>query len=325
MVKSVICITAAVLFIIINTAILFLKSNFNYAINDEENYYLVFQKWVTTTIFMVTIIIGLLSISFAINLRHFLSYSLLCIECLLVIIYSLSKYKVITINGENIKVERLFRKELNIKFSSINQALYTPNGGINIKLKNKDSFEVSFNSENFHKFCSSLLKYNVKIKTGLIPYQDSHVFISKYMMTIRFPKTMIREYYQCKRFFRNSTFLFSARSYDFNEYIEGYNKESGKDTSEFVDFVKNDLLVNDFTDKKTYKETIDGFDFNIIDAIDNQDKTRGRSAYIYKSTNDYLVLYTDYNIENKEEFKVKMQKAIRKAAYEDGKTKFSRI
>lgn len=325
MVKSVICIAAAVLFIVINTAILFLKADFNYAINDEENYYLFFQKWVRTTIFMGTIIIGLMSIFFAINLNHFLSYSFLCLECLLVVIYSFTKYKGILVVGENIKVERLFRKELNIKFSNIKEALYTPNGKLNIKLKNKESFEISFNSENFHKFCNSLLKYNIKIKTGHIPFQDNHVFISKFMLTVRFPKTMLREYYQSKRFLRNSVYLFSARSYDYNEYIEGYRKESGKEIDEFTELIKNDLRINEFKDKKTYKETIDGFEFNIIDAVDMLDKKRLRSAYIYKHKNNYLILYTDYYLDNKEQFKDKMKKAIRKAAYEDGKTRFSRV
>ncbi len=38
MIKSVICITAAVFFIVINTVILFLKPEFTFAINDENDY-----------------------------------------------------------------------------------------------------------------------------------------------------------------------------------------------------------------------------------------------------------------------------------------------
>ena len=39
MIKSVICIVATVAFIEINTAILILKPDFKYAINDENNYW----------------------------------------------------------------------------------------------------------------------------------------------------------------------------------------------------------------------------------------------------------------------------------------------
>ena len=38
MIKSVICVVASVLFLVINTVTLFLKPEFDFAINDEENY-----------------------------------------------------------------------------------------------------------------------------------------------------------------------------------------------------------------------------------------------------------------------------------------------
>lgn len=325
MIKSVICIVASVLFLVINTVTLLLKPEFNFAINDEENYCVYYQKWIRTIVFMATIIIALICMYFAINLQIVISLCLLTIECLLVVIYNLVKYKGITVNGENIKVERLFRDVINTKFSKITNVYYTPNARLSIKLSNRKTFDVSFNSENFHKFYTSLIEANIKFKTGRVPGEESHVYLSKHDMTIRFPKTMFREYYQSKYYLRNSKYLFSARSLDNKEYIECYYKESGKNFDEFIDLIKTDLKVNEFKVGKKVEETIDGYDFTLVEAVNKNDDSKGRTAYVYKEKDGYIVLYCDYQLKEKENFYIKMNDAIRKPAYEDGKSSFSRI
>ena len=274
MIKSVICIVGAVIFIVINTIILFLKPDFNFAINDKENYVVYYQKWIRSVVYMSTLIMALFCIYFAVNLSHVLAYCLLVLECLLVVIYALCKYKGITINGENIKVERLFRKELNTKFSNITKVIYMPNARISIKLKKKIGFDVSFNSENFYKFYYSLIDHDVKFKTTRIPNDENHVYLTKYNITIHFPKTMFREFYQNKSYLRNSKYLFSARSLENHEYIEGYYKESGKELSEFVELIKNDLALNEFKYVSDKKENIDGYDFTILKTLNNITSTK---------------------------------------------------
>ena len=325
MIKSVICITSAVFFIVINTIILFLKPEFTYALNDENNYCIYYQKWIRTTVFMATIIMALFCIHFAVELSHIITYVLLALECILVIIYALCKYKGITINGDKIKVQRLFRKELNTTFSNITKVIYIPNAKIVIKLRKRESFDVSFNSENFYNFYKTLIDKKVKFKTGRIPSTDNHVYLTKYNITVHFPKTMFREFYQNKAYLRNSKYLFSARSLDNTEYIEGYIKESSKKLSEFVGLIKNDLSLNEFKPVSDIKENIDGYDFTIIKSLNKNDKTLGRLAYIYQDVDNYFVIYADYLLENEDAFIKKMQKAIKRSAYEDGKSRLVRV
>lgn len=325
MIKSVICIVCTVIFLVINTIILFLRPEFNYALNDDENYVVYFQKWIGTAVFMMSLIIALIAIDLALEYQHFLCVCLLVIECLLVIIYALVKYKGVTVSGEEILVQRLFRKNFKTKFSNITKVTYIPNAKLVIKAKRKETFDISFNSENFYKFYKSLLDNNVKFKTGRIPYDENHVYLSKYEMTIDFPKTMFREYYQSKYFLRNSKYLFSARSLENHEYIEGYYKESEKDLAGFIEIIKNDLNINGFKVLKEYKETFDGFEFNLIRCDNKNNKQRRRTAYIYQSKGNYFVIYTDYEKDNEEIFMQKMRYAIRKAAYEDAKSRIAKI
>ena len=325
MIKSVICITTAVFFIVINTVILFLKPEFTYAINDESDYCVYYQKWIRSVIFMGTIIIALFSIYFAVNLYHIIGFSLLSIECLMVIIYALCKYKGITVCGNKIKIQRLFRRDINTTFENISSVLFVPNARLVVKIKRNESFDVSFNSENFHKFYNSLINYNVKFKTGKIPKTDDHVCIEKYNMTIEFPKTMFREFYQSSTYLRHSRYLFSARSLEKNEHIEGYYKESSKEMNEFIDIIKIDLGVNNFKVLKETNCTIDGFSFNVIKALDKNDKDKGRFAYIYQDVNSYFVIYADYLVCNEELFNKEMSLAIRQTLPLDTKYSFTKI
>jgi len=325
MIKSVICIVCAVVFLIINTIILFLKPEFTFAINDKENYVVFYQKWIKVVVYMSTIIMALFCIYFAINLNHTLSYCLLVLECLLVVIYALCKYKGITVNGENIKVERLFRKEVNTTFSNIIKVTYLPNARLSVKLRKNESFDVSFNSENFYKFYCNLLEHDVKFKTGRIPNDENHVYLTKYNITIHFPKTMFREFYQNKAYLRNSKYLFSPRSLENHEYIEGYYKESGKDLSEFVEIIKNDLALNEFKYVSTKKENIDGYDFTIVKSLNKTQNEKGRLAFIYQDRDNYFVIYADYLLENELDFVTKMKKAIKRSVYEDGKARLVRV
>ena len=177
-IKSVICVVCAVFFVIINTIILFLKPEFVFAKNDDNNYNVFYQKWIGTVVFMATITISLFCIYFSISLKLIISYSLLTIECLLLVIYALCKYKCVTVNGDDIKVQRLFRKELNTKFSKISLVTYYPNAKVIVKITKNKVFDVSFNSENFHKFYKSLLKNDIKFKTSYIPNDENNVYLT---------------------------------------------------------------------------------------------------------------------------------------------------
>lgn len=325
MLKSVICIVSAVILIIINTAILFLKPEFNFALNDKDNYVVFYQKWIKTIVYMSTIIMALFCVYFAINLFHVVSFSLLALECLLVVIYSLCKYKGVTVNGEDILVERLFRKPLNTKFGNITKVTYIPNARINVNLKKRQSFDVSFNSENFYKFYNSLIEHDVKFKTGRIPNDENKVYLTKYNITIHFPQTMFREFYQNKAYLRNSKYLFSARSLENHEYIEGYYKESVKELSEFIELIKTDLALNEFKYVSDKKENIDGYDFTIIKSLNKLEKEKGRLAFIYQDRDNYFVIYADYLLANELDFVAKMKNAIKRSVYEDGKSRIVRV
>ncbi len=98
-IKSAICIVAAFVLLIINTIMICLKSNPVYAKNDKENYSVFYQKWIKTVMFMGAIIAALFCIYFAINLKYLICFVLLGIECILVVIYALCKYKCLTVNG----------------------------------------------------------------------------------------------------------------------------------------------------------------------------------------------------------------------------------
>lgn len=325
MIKSVIFVTASVFLLILNTIMICLKSTPVYAKNDKENYSVFYQKWIKTVVFMSTIVISLFCIYFAINFKHIVSEVLLVIQCLLVVIYALCKYKCININGEKIVVERLFQKPIEVTYSDISQVTYIPNAKILVKLKKKKSFDVSFNSENFHRFFVSLMMHKVKFKTDRIPKDEDHVFLSKYNMIIDFPKPMFREFYQGRRYFHNSNYLFSARNLEKEEYIEGYYKESNKDVNEFVEIVKTDLSINNFSVEKEYKDNYDGYDFMILICKDNEDSLYRRCAYIYKDVNNYFVLYCDYQGLNEETFLNNMKNNIRKGRFEDVKSGLAKI
>jgi len=325
MAKSIICIICAILFIVINISILLLKPEVKFAQNDQDNYCVYFQKWIGTVVFMATIIMAIFCLYFAINMKIAIAYFVLFIECILAVIYALVKYKIIIVSGDEIHVERLFCKDLHIKFSNISLVTYIPNAKIVIKAKRKESFDVSFNSENFYTFYHTLLEKKVKFKTGRIPSSENHVYLSKYNMTIHFPKTMFREFYQSKNYLRNSKYLFSARSLENNEYIEGYYKESSKELSDFIDIIKNDLTLNGFNYVDKEKENIDGFDFTVIKALNDEDKDLARLAYIYQDVDNYFVIYADYLKGNEELFISKMKKAIQRAAYEDSKNSIAKI
>lgn len=324
-VKSVICIVCAVFFVIINTIILFLKPEFVFAKNDNENYNVYYQKWIGTIVFMSTLTVALFCIYFAINLNLIISYSLLVIECILLVIYALCKYKCVTVNGDDVKVLRLFRKELNTKISKFQQVMYYPNAKVVVQVGKNKTFDVSFNSENFHKFYKTLLKNDVKFKTSRIPNDENNVYLTKFNISIKFPKTMFREYYQSHSYFRNSVYLFSARSLENKEYIEGYLKESSKSMEEFTDLVKNDLALNGFKVVSDKKEAIDGYDFMVVKSLSTFEEGKGRIAFIYQLKNKYFVLYTDYLLKNELDFYSKIKNSIHKPLYEDGKSRLTRV
>lgn len=325
MVKSVICITASVFFLVIETCILILKPNFGYAFNDKDNYCVYYQKWIRSVVFMTTIILSLICIYFSVNFNHFIGFSLLSIECLLVIIYALVKFKGITINGENIKVQRLFAKDIDTTFEGITKVVYLPNAKMIISLKKKVSFEVSFNSVNFYKFYIALIEHDVKFKTGRVPNDQSYVILNRFNIIINFPKTMFREYYELNTYFRNSKYLFSARGLDNKEHIEGYTKESGKAEEEFMELVKNDLQVNNFNVVDHDPVTIEDINFTVIKALDKKHKDMARLAYILRDENDYLVLYLDYLLENEDDFVQKIHSAIRRPNMLDSHNKIAEI
>ena len=324
-IKSVICIVAAVFLLVIITTMACLKSTPIYAKNDKENYSVYYQKWIKVIMFMGTIILALFSIVFAIRLKIVLSLILLFLETIMVVLYALCKYKCVTVNGEKITVERLFQKKFETNYDDIQSVYYVPNAKIVVRLKKKDMFELSFNSENFHRFFVSLMEHKVKFKTAHIRDDENHVCLTKYNMTIHFPKTMFRDYYQQKRFFHNSVYLFSARSLEHEWYMEGHYKESNKNIEDFIEIVKSDLAINDFTIQKDSKENFNGFDFNVITCKDNLNKEYARNAYIYKDTDNYLVLYCDYLKEDEETFKDSMKSIIAKTRFEDSKSRLVKI
>lgn len=323
--KSVICVMASVLFVVINTIILFLKPSFSYAENDENNFQVYYQKWIATAIFMGTIIVSLLCVYFAISLSHIISFSLLAIECVLVVMYALVRYKCVTISSDDIKIERLFMKEINTNFNAISKVTYVPNAKLVIKLKRRGSFDVSFNSQNFYKLYKILLTKDLKYKTGRIPNDENHVYLTKYNITIHFPKTMFREFYQSDTYLYNSKYLFSARSLENKEYIEGYTKDSSVNLADFINIIQKDLEHHQFKFIKSQKQNINGYSFTIISANSKKNKDYMRLAYIYPDHDNYFVMYADILAEKEKEFMAKMQNAIQRSVYEDGKSKIVRV
>ena len=325
-IKCVVCVVCAVFFVLINTIILFLKPEFNFAKNDDNNYNVFYQKWIGTIVYMVTITIALFCIYFSLSIKLFISYSLLTIECLLLIIYALCKYKCITVNGDDIKVQRLFRKELNTKFSKISLVTYYPNAKVMVKISKNKVFDVSFNSENFHKFYKSLIKNDIKFKTSYIPNDENNVYLTKFNMSIKFPDKMFREYYQQHSYFRNSVYLFSARNLEKKEYIEGYLKESNKDILEFTQLVKNDLALNEYKFVMKEDVVIDGYDFTILKSTYKLNSDEGRIAFIYNDKKGkYFVLYANYLLKNEMEFYSKIKNSIHRPLFEDGRSRLVRV
>ena len=325
MIKGAICVVTAVFFVIINTIILFFKQTITYAKNDQENFCVYFQKWIGTLLYMGTIIVSLLAIYFASAFKFYLAYAFLIMECVLLITYALCKYKCVIVNGENIKVERLFKKELNITFNSIEKVTYIPNAKLVFKLKNKEQFDVSFNSENFRRLYRCLLKHDLKFKTGRIPDDENHVYITKYNITVDFPKTMFREYYQNDTYLKNSKYLFSARSLEYHEYLEGYTKESPLNLKEFCELIKKDISKDGYKYSKSAEEEFDGLKFTILKSIGKKDDNKARIAYIYETDGEYLVIYADILTKNEEIFNKRMKDCIRTSLYEDGRSRLSRV
>lgn len=324
--KSVICIVCAVLFIIINTVVLLLKPQVTYAKNDKDNYSIYYQKWIASIFYMATIIMAIFCIFMALRMYHKISFILLVLECLLVIIYALVKYRGVIVNENDITIQKLFAKDYTITFDDIKYAIYTPNERLNMKTKKHGNFAITFNYDNFFTFYHSLMKHNVKFKTPKVSSSENKVYISFFNLSIYFPKTMYREFYQNKRFLRNSEYLFSARSVDNHEILEGYYKEYDRGLKSFIGLIKKDLALNDFMVKGFEQPfNYDGFDFTLIHAIDERKKHNGRIAYIYHEGKNYLVLYADYLIENEKVFMKKMARALRRSVYEDTKSKLIRI
>lgn len=323
--KSIILIFNALILIAVDITIFLLKPTKGYAMNDDDEYYLTYQKWIRTVGFMMTIFFAIISLYFSIYMKHFLGAFFLCLECIFVIIYTLCKTKVIRIKDDEITVERLFRKDIKTKFSSITKVYYLPNTKMEVKLKNRKHFEVSFNSDNYQRFYNDLLRMGISFKTGRITSTSNKVYLTKYNITIHFPKTMFREYYQSETYFRNSKYLFSARSLDNEEYLEGYYKESGKELEEFIDIVKNDLKINGFEANNVKSENLDGFKFTLIESINKKNKELGRCAYIHHDTDNYLILYTTYKLSDKDKYLNTLNSCILKSNYEDGKSSIVRV
>jgi hypothetical protein len=171
----------------------------------------------------------------------------------------------------------------------------------------------------------NLIKKDVPFKTGKIPASDNYVYISKYDMTIHFPDKMFREFYQSPTYLRHSRYLFSARSLENHEHIEGYYKESSKDLKEFEEIIETDLGVNGFKVIDSSKEKIADFDFTIIRAVNNDDNKLCRRAYIYQDINNYFVIYADCLSDNEEEFANKINNAIQVMVYADTKYRYAKI
>ncbi len=325
LIKGAICVVTSVFFVMVNTIILFLKPRFTYAKNDQENFCVYFQKWVGTLLYMGTLIVSLLCIYFSVELSLYLSYSFLILECILLIAYALCKYKCVTITGDKIKVERLFKKELNTTFNAIERVTYIPNAKLVFKLKKKEQFDVSFNSENFRRLYRCLLRHDLKFKTGRIPEDENHVYLSRYNITIDFPKTMFREYYQNDTYLKNSKYLFSARSLEHHEYLEGYYKESPLEMKEFCELIKKDLSHDGYKYSKSSEAKFDDIPFTILKSIGKKDDSLARIAYIYHHDDEYFVMYADILTKDEESFNKKMSECIRTSLYEDSKSRLARI
>lgn len=178
----------------------------------------------------------------------------------------------------------------------------------------------------FINFINSLLKNDIKFKTSYIPNDENNVYLTKFNMSIKFPEKMFREYYQQHSYFRNSVYLFSARSLENKEYIEGYLKESNKDITEFTELVKNDLALNEYKFVKEQTEVIDGYEFIVLKSISKLNPDEGRIAFIYNDKKGkYFVLYTNYLLKEEMEFYSKMKIAIHRPLYEDGKSRLVRV
>lgn len=302
-----------------------IKPDFSYALNDENNYMVTYQKWLRSLMFVFTIIMGVLSIYFAVNFKVATGYAFLGLQGIIVYCYILIRYKKIVVTDGTINVYRFMRKELHIKFSDISKVNYVPNAKIQVVLKNKLVFDTSFNSDNFNTFYMDLINHNIKFVTGNIPGDQSFVYISRFDITIDFPKTMFREFYQSKTYFRNSHYLFSARSLDNNEYIEGYYKDTDRELSEFIDIIRNDLNVNRYNYVDEVKTKINDLDFTIIKSLSADNEKEGRLVYIYQGYDSYFVIYANYLLKNETTFSNKMNKAIRKAEFIDTRSSISRV
>lgn len=319
------CALLSLFLILMDIIVVLIKPDFSYALNDENNYIVTYQKWLRTLMFVFTIIMGVLSIYFAVNYKVATGYAFLGLQGIIVYCYILIRYKKIVVSDGTINVYRFMRKEIHIKFNDISKVNYLPNAKIQVILKNKQVFDASFNSDNFNTFYMDLIKHDVKFITGKIPDDQSYVYISKFDITVDFPKTMFREFYQSKTFFRNSHYLFSARSLTNDEYIEGYYKDTDRELPAFIDIIKNDLNINGYNPIDEDKVVINDLDFTIIKSLKSDSKDEGRLAYIYQGFDTYFVIYADYLLKNEIAFSNKLNKAIRKAEYMDTRSSITRV
>lgn len=319
------CALLSIFLTLMDVIVLLIKPDFSYALNDECNYMVVYQKWLRALLFVFTIIISVLCIYFAVNYKVAIGYGFLALQSIIVYCYILVRYKKIIVSDGTINVYRFMRKEIHVKFNDIAKVNYVPNAKIQIVLKTNQTFDASFNSDNFNTLYMDLLNHDIKFITGNIPTDSSYVYISMFDITIDFPKNMFREFYQGKTFFRNSHYLFSARNLETLEYIEGYYKNTDRELPEFIDIVKNDLNINGFKPIDNDKEVYDGLDFTIIKAIKEDGSDNARLAYIYHGYDSYFVIYADYLLKNETTFANKMKKAIRKSIYEDTRSSITRV
>lgn len=324
MINNYVCVILSMFLILMEVLVYYIKPDFSYAINDEHNYVVSYQRWIRVVLFSFSIGIAVLVIYFAVNQMVNIAYAFLGLQAIIDYCYILTRYKKVVVTDENIYVYRFMRYYIECKFNDISKVNYIPNSRIQILLNNKLKFDVSFNSNNFNTLYMDLINHNVKFKTGNIPGDQTYVYIEKFDITIDFPKSMFREYYQSKTYFRNSHYIFSARSLENHEYIEGYYKDTDRELNEFIEYVKNDLSVNGYKCKKEIQEVINELNFTIIKSVNNDNPEEGRYAYIYHGYDSYFVIYATYLMGDEVFLANKLKKAIRKSIYEDTRDAISK-
>lgn len=323
--NSWICVILSVFLILIEVVVYYIKPDFSYAINDEENYVVRYQKWLRAVFFVFSAVMAVLCIYFAVNYQVKTGYAVVGLQTIITYCYILIRYKRIVVSDGRIHVYRFMRENLDIKFSDISKVNYVPNAKIQVVLKDKTVFDASFNSDNYNTFYNDLIKHGVKFKTGNIPYDQSYVYISKYNLTMFFPKNTFREYYQSKTYFRNSRYLFSARNLESKFYIEGFTRDTSHELDEFIGVVKNDLVVNGYSPKTVKDENFNDLMFTSIKAVNKEDAAEERAAFIYHGFDSYFVLYVTYLAESRDAVLKSIKAGTKKAIYEDTRSITTRV